>query len=65
MQEALIKSAVFDDYARNKVLIVAKVMQLETPSSGVNFNTDMIVKYDLLDTNTGKKYGHEKHIICV
>ena len=54
LQEALIKSAIFSDYAKRKVLIVAKVMQLESPMAGISFETEMIVKYDLLDTSTGK-----------
>ena len=54
LQEALIKSAVFSDYAKRKVLIVAKVMQLETPEVGIAFNTQLVVRYSLLDTSTGK-----------
>ena len=29
-------------------------MQLQSPMAGISFETDMIVKYDLLDTSTGK-----------
>jgi hypothetical protein len=54
LQEALIKSAIFNDYAKRKVLIVAKVMQLETPTVGLAFTTQMVVRYSLLDTSSGK-----------
>ena len=54
LQESLIKSAIFNDYARRKVLLVAKVLQLETPNMGLAFKTQMTVQYSLLDTSTGK-----------
>ncbi|NRP96218.1 hypothetical protein XMG59_002337 [Marinobacterium sp. xm-g-59] len=54
LQEALIKSAVFNDMADRRVLVVAKVLKLETPSMGVNFPTDFVVRYQLLDTSSGK-----------
>jgi len=54
LQEALIKSAVFNDMADRRVFLVAKVLKLETPTMGINFDTDFVVRYQLLDTSTGK-----------
>ena len=54
LQESLIKSAIFNDLARKKILLVAKVLQFETPAFGIRFETDFIVEYQLLDTSTGK-----------
>ena len=33
---------------------MAKVLKLETPTMGINFDTDFVVRYQLLDTSTGK-----------
>jgi hypothetical protein len=54
LQEAIIKSAVFNDLAERKVLVIAKVLKLETPTMGINFPTDFIVRYQLLDTSSGE-----------
>ena len=54
LQEAIIKSAIFNDLANRKVFLIAKVLKLETPAFGVNFNTDFIVRYQLLDTSSGQ-----------
>lgn len=54
LQEALIRSVVFNDMADRRVLLIAKIMKLETPRFGINFNTAFVVRYQLLDTSSGK-----------
>lgn len=54
LEEAIVKSAIFNDLSENKVSLTAKVMKFETPSMGVNFDTSMIVRYEVYDRKNGK-----------
>ena len=56
LQETIIKSAIFNDLADRKVFLTAKVMQLDISSTIIDFkiNTDLIVRYQLLDTSSGR-----------
>ena len=54
LQEALIKSAIFSDLAEDRALLVAKVLELDSPEMGINFTTDFTVRYQLLSTSTGE-----------
>ncbi len=54
LQEALIKSAIFNDLAENRALLVAKVLELDSPEMGISFETDFTVRYQLLSTSTGE-----------
>lgn len=56
LQEAIIRSAIFNDAVNRKLFLVAKVLKLETPVAGINFNTSFIVRYQLLDTSSGKEF---------
>lgn len=54
LEEAIVKSAVFNDLSDQKVSLTAKVMKFQTPSAGVTFETAMIVRYELIDRRTGQ-----------
>lgn len=54
LEEALAKSAAFNDLADRKVSLTAKVMKFESPSGGINFDTDLIVRYELFDRASGQ-----------
>jgi len=63
LEEALAKSAAFNDLADRKVSLTAKVIKVsltakvikfESPSGGINFDTDLIVRYELFDRASGQ-----------
>lgn len=54
LEEAIVKSAVFNDLAQQKVSLTAKVMKFQTPSTSINFDTHMIVRYELFDRSNGQ-----------
>ena len=54
LEEAIAKSAVFDDLSDRKVSITAKVMKFETPRGSVNFESAAIVRYEIYDRRDGK-----------
>ena len=54
LEEALAKSAIFNDLSSRKLSLSAKILQFETPSFSTTFNTKMNVRYQLLDRSTGK-----------
>jgi len=54
IEEAIAKSAVFNDLSNRKLSLSAKVLQFETPSAGVSFETKMVVRFQLLDRSNGK-----------
>lgn len=54
LEEALTKSAVFNDLSNKKVSLTAKVMQFESPNGGVNFETKAIIRYEIFDRKDGK-----------
>lgn len=54
IEEALTKSAVFNDLATKKVSLTAKVMQFQSPSAGVSFETKAIIRYEIFDRKDGK-----------
>ena len=54
LEEALSRTAIFKDDSPNKVTLVAKVLQFESPLwGGINFDTKMIVRYDFINRNSG------------
>jgi uncharacterized lipoprotein YajG len=54
LEESIAKSAIFNDLSNNKMALTAKVMQFETPSMSTQFETKMIVRYQMLNRATGK-----------
>lgn len=54
IEEALTKSAIFNDLANKKVSLTAKVMQFESPNGGINFETTAIIRYEIFDRKDGK-----------
>lgn len=54
LEEALTKSAAFNDIATKKVSLTAKVMQFESPNGGINFETKAIIRYEIFDRKDGK-----------
>lgn len=54
LDEALLKSAVFNDLSDRKVSLTAKVMKFESPSGGITFETEAIVRYEVYDRRDGK-----------
>lgn len=53
LEESLARTAIFKDDAPTKLTLIAKVLKFESPGSGVNFDTNMIMKYSFIDCNTG------------
>lgn len=54
LEEAITKSAIFNDISNKKLGLSAKVMQFETPGFSSGFETSFVVRYQLLDRSTGK-----------
>lgn len=54
LEEAVAKSAIFNDLSSKKLALSAKVLQFETPGFGVSFETKMVVRYQLLDRSNGR-----------
>lgn len=54
LDEALAKSAIFNDLSQRKLTLSAKILQFETPSVSTVFETKMVVRYQLLDRSNGK-----------
>jgi hypothetical protein len=54
LEEAITKSAIFNDLANKKVSLTAKVMQFETPSAGINFDTKAVIRYEIFDRSNGQ-----------
>lgn len=54
LEEAIAKSAIFNDGSSRKLSLTAKVMKFQTPSIGLTFDTNMIVRYQLIDRASGK-----------
>ncbi len=54
LEEALARSAAFNDLSDKKLSLLAKVMKFQTPSVGVTFQTEMIMRYELIDRSTGE-----------
>lgn len=54
LEEAIARSAAFNDLSNRKVSLMAKVMKFQSPSAGINFDTDMIIRYELIDRSTGQ-----------
>jgi len=54
LEEALVKSAVFNDLSSHKVSIIAKIMKFESPGFSVNFDTSMIVRYEIFNRDNGE-----------
>jgi hypothetical protein len=54
IEEAILKSAIFNDLAENKVSLTVKIMKFQTPGAGINFDTSMIVRYEVYNRKDGK-----------
>lgn len=54
LEEGLARSAVFNDLSNRKVSLSAKVLKFQSPTGGINFLTEMITRYELIDRATGK-----------
>lgn len=54
LEEAISKSAIFNDLSTRKLSLSAKVLQFETPGFSTGFATTMVVRYQLLDRSNGK-----------
>lgn len=54
LEEAIAKSAIFNDLSTRKLSLSAKVLQFETPGASVSFETKMVVRFQLLDRSNGK-----------
>ena len=44
----------FNDLAQRKASLSAKVLKFQSPEAGINFNTEMITRYELIDRTSGK-----------
>jgi len=54
LEEAITKSAIFNDISNRKLMLSAKVLQFETPQISISFETKMIIRYQLIDRSNGK-----------
>lgn len=54
LEEALAKSAIFDDLNERKVSLTAKVMEHDHPNFSVSFETTTTVRYEIYDRRDGK-----------
>jgi hypothetical protein len=52
-QEALARTAIFNDDSRHHVNLEVKILKLDAPSAGVTFPTDTDARYTLIDRSTG------------
>ena len=55
LDESIARSAIFGDLANKKLLLSAKVMKFQTPSFGINFATESIIRYELVDRSNGEQ----------
>lgn len=53
LEESIARSATFNDFSNKKVSLMAKVMKFQTPNFSSNFMTEMIIRYELIDRQTG------------
>lgn len=53
LQDALARMAVFNDLSNMKLSLSVTVLKLDIPSFGINFETETIAKYELIDRATG------------
>ena len=54
LEEAIAKSAIFNDLSSRKLALSAKVLQFQSPAAGTTFTTTMVVRFQLLDRSDGK-----------
>lgn len=54
LEEAIVRSTLFKDNSELKAALMAKVMKFESPMAGINFDTEAIIRYELLDRASGE-----------
>lgn len=52
-EEALARSAIFNDDSRSRLNLEVKILKFSAPGAGITFPTDTDAKYTLLDRQTG------------
>jgi hypothetical protein len=52
-QEALVRTAIFNDDSRRHVNLEVKILKLDAPALGITFPTDTAASYTIVDRNTG------------
>lgn len=52
-QEALARTAIFNDDSRHHINLEIKILKLDAPAFGVTFPTDTAASYTIVDRNTG------------
>jgi len=53
LEEVIARTAIFNDLSERKISLIAKVMKFQTPGAGINFKTEAIIRYELVDRNSG------------
>jgi len=53
LQDALARMAVFNDNSTRKLSLSVAILKLDIPSMGINFETETIAKYELIDRSNG------------
>jgi len=53
LEEGLARSAIFSDLSSRKVSLAARVLRFQSPKMSARFKTEMIVRYEILDRNSG------------
>jgi uncharacterized lipoprotein YajG len=53
LQESLNRMAVFKDDAPAKVNLAVKILKLDVPSGGINFDTSVAARYEIIDRRNG------------
>ena len=54
LEESLARAAIFNDLSSRKISLSAKILKFETPGVSSSFETEMIVRYQLIDRATGE-----------
>jgi hypothetical protein len=53
LQDAIDKSALFDDDSHRRVNIAVKVLKIDIPAVGLTFQTDVDARYQIVDRQSG------------
>lgn len=53
LQDALARMAIFNDLSNKKLSLSVTVLKLDIPSFAINFETETIARYELIDRATG------------
>lgn len=53
LEDALARMAIFNDLSNRKLSLSVTILKLDIPSMGINFETETVAQYELIDRATG------------